>query len=42
MEKESLLISIMAHAIAVQYAGQIAGFIKNRSAGKQERGAGKG
>lgn len=40
--KQSWFISLMAPSIAVQDAGQIAGFIKNRSAGKQERGAGKG
>lgn len=42
MEKESWLISLMAFAIAIQYAGQIAGFIKKKCAGKQGRGAGKG
>lgn len=42
VEKESWLISLMAPATAIQYAGQIAGFIKKRCAGKQERGDGKG
>ncbi len=42
VEKESWLISLMAPVIAFQYAGQIAGFIKKRCAGKQEQGDGKG